>query len=199
MEDIGKKFNIIQKKIRHDVNGRYKTNAGGDKITSFHYNTIYEPHFDKFKDQKINLLEIGILEGDGLVLFSNYLPMANIYGSDIDINPTQNKLSHWLEIGALKEKPILFEGNSTVEEFAEKTYNGLKFDIIVDDGDHKPTSMIKTFKNMFKYLNDGGIYFIEDVTDVRIPILRDYFENNNIEYKFERHESSTHGIVVIKK
>jgi hypothetical protein len=38
-----------------------------------------------------------------------------------------------------------------------------KFDIIIDDGSHIMDHQIVTLNRLFKHLNDGGIYIIEDV------------------------------------
>jgi len=39
----------------------------------------------------------------------------------------------------------------------------IPFDIIIDDGSHKSCDTIGSFVNYFKYLNDNGIYVIEDL------------------------------------
>ena len=49
------------------------------------YFPIYSVYFSKFKNKKINLLEIGIQNGDSLEIWLNYFKSANfILGSDID-------------------------------------------------------------------------------------------------------------------
>jgi hypothetical protein len=39
----------------------------------------------------------------------------------------------------------------------------ITFDIIIDDGHHWDESQKKTFRNYFPYLNEGGLYIIEDI------------------------------------
>ena len=38
-----------------------------------------------------------------------------------------------------------------------------KFDLIIDDGSHFGNHQVITFTSLFEYLNDGGIYIIEDL------------------------------------
>ena len=37
------------------------------------------------------------------------------------------------------------------------------FDVIIDDGSHKPSDQIKSFEILWPMLSDGGLYIIEDV------------------------------------
>lgn len=40
---------------------------------------------------------------------------------------------------------------------------GGKFDLIIDDGSHKPEDQLAAFHNLYPLLYDGGLYIIEDV------------------------------------
>lgn len=59
------------------------------------------------------------------------------------------------------------------------------YDVIIDDGSHLNSDVIKTFELMFPLLNDGGIYIIEDTvcyksknhTDNKFPDHLSYFIN----------------------
>ena len=56
-----------------------------------HYFDIYEKHFSSFRDQKVNLLEIGISHGGSLQLWKKYFgEKVHVYA--IDINPECKKL-----------------------------------------------------------------------------------------------------------
>ena len=57
-----------------------------------------------------------------------------------------------------------FFGDQTDTKFLTKIVNKYKyFDIIIDDGSHISKHVIKSFNFLFDYLNDGGLYFIEDL------------------------------------
>ena len=41
--------------------------------------------------------------------------------------------------------------------------NNKKFDIIIDDGDHSKSHILKNFKNFFNLVSKNGYYVIEDI------------------------------------
>ena len=61
----------------------------------------------------------------------------------------------------------------------EKAGKDIRFDIIIDDGDHIGGAMVETFRNMFlRFLKPGGYYIIEDLNDLynfhSTHILKDF-------------------------
>ena len=61
-----------------------KNNYQTDKNTDHNYLDKYDKYFNKFKDQKINLLEIGIFHGGSLEMCRDYFKNRTIFGLDID-------------------------------------------------------------------------------------------------------------------
>jgi hypothetical protein len=76
----------------------------------------------------------------------------------IDINPKCSEFEEkdrgiFVRIGSQEDTEFL---SSVISEFG-------KFDIIIDDGSHVSSHMIRSFNFLFKDgLNDGGVYFAED-------------------------------------
>lgn len=64
----------------------YIIHQGGDRMNSIYHNysKIYSAYLLKFLDKKINLVEIGILNGIGLSIWCDIFKDSNIYGLDID-------------------------------------------------------------------------------------------------------------------
>ena len=58
---------------------------GSDKSTKHYYHTIYEPYFEKIRYDKINILEVGILDGKSMLAWLEYFPNAEIYGIEDDL------------------------------------------------------------------------------------------------------------------
>jgi len=59
-----------------------------------------------------------------------------------------------------KESNIDFVvGDANTNEFFEKIPENSKFDIIIDDGSHTSSDIIKTFYLNFNELNDGGLFY----------------------------------------
>ncbi len=116
------------------------------------YLPIYENYLKKFKNKKINILEIGFTK-DSLKLFKTYFPKANIIGLDIELRKKDQF-----------NKADLFYGHQNDYELLDKIIKKYKkFDIIIDDGSHVNSHVKKTFNYLFKHLKNKGLYFIEDL------------------------------------
>jgi len=126
----------------------------GDKGTAHTYIPEYEKLFRSYRDKKVNFLEIGIAFGESLELWYEYFSKAKIYGIDI-----------WdKEIGPyLNDKRFNIHIVDATKEESLDLLEGVKFDIIIDDGSHRYEDQVATF-NLFKdKMNEGGIFIIEDV------------------------------------
>ena len=70
--------------------------------------------------------------------------------------------------------------NITLIEADICKYRGLdeqKYDVIVDDGSHKPEEQLFVLNKFYKNLNKNGVLFIEDIQS---PDVVDYLGNNFI-------------------
>jgi len=131
-----------------------------DKWGSHWYAQHYHHHFQHLRNQKINLLEIGVggyanpaAGGDSLRMWEEYFPHATIYGVDI-----HDKQRH--ERGRIKIR----RGSQADEEFLHTLCQEAgSFDIIIDDGSHINDHVIKSFNTLFPILSRHGIYAVEDV------------------------------------
>ena len=112
---------------------------------------LYEKYFSEYKDKKINLLEIGVDNGDSIRIWREYFVNANICGIDI------NKKNF-----TINNTDILI-GDQSDYKFLQSIVDKYKnFDIIIDDGSHQSKHIIASFNFLFPYLNDNGIYVVED-------------------------------------
>ena len=113
---------------------------------------LYEVFFENYKNKKINILEIGVDNGDSLRLWSEYFTNANICG--IDIKKKQFQIN----------KVNILCGDQSDELFLKSVVDKYRnFDIIIDDGSHVSKHIISSFNFLFKYLNKDGLYIIEDL------------------------------------
>jgi SAM-dependent methyltransferase/predicted nucleic acid-binding Zn-ribbon protein len=101
------------------------------------------------------LLEIGVQNGGSLEIWQKYLPKdSRVFGLDIDwrcrrlVFPPQVSL-------------IIADAANRGE--LDRQFGGLFFDIIIDDGSHRCSDVISSFKNLFHRLLPGGKYIIEDM------------------------------------
>ena len=131
------------------------TGKVSDKWSS--YLDAYENILSKYRHKSINLLEVGVQNGGSLEIWAKYFPYAkNIVGCDI--NPKCSELEY--------EDPrisvVVADANSDAAEKIISQHSPV-FDIIIDDGSHRSSDIIKTFARYFPYLTEGGVYIAEDL------------------------------------
>ncbi|MBS6032991.1 MAG: glycosyltransferase [Pantoea sp.] len=104
-----------------------------------------------------SLLEIGVQNGGSLEIWSKYFQNAeNIVGCDI--NPDCARLEY-----ANKSIKVVI-GNSSTPEIKNKIEEiSPSFDLIIDDGSHNSSDIIKSFLLYFPLLEQDGIYIVEDL------------------------------------
>ena len=112
----------------------------------------YDLYFKNLKDKEINILEIGVERGDSLRMWREYFTKANICAIDlIDRNISVNNTD-------------IMIGDQSDYNFLQQVVNKYNmFDIIIDDGSHQCKHIIKSFNFLFNYLNNDGIYVVEDL------------------------------------
>jgi beta-1,4-mannosyl-glycoprotein beta-1,4-N-acetylglucosaminyltransferase len=125
-----------------------------DKSWGHLFTEIYAPHFEKFKNKKINILEIGIYLGSSLKMLEEYFPNASIHS--IDIRDELINKNFGDRIKTYKCSQI------DLHKF-DSIFKDIKFDIIIDDGSHQTLHQLISLGHMFKYLNKNGIYVCEDL------------------------------------
>ena len=146
-----------------------------DKGYKHNYELVYEKDFEKLKDFPINILEIGILNGDSINVWLEYFPNATVYCIDIfERVPAE-------DVPVLKDPRVVWENCDSISEQAKQLWNDIKFDIIIDDGLHNSKYNKLTFENFFDRLKVGGAYYVEDIIQHNIVTPRDKLEGSWVE------------------
>lgn len=135
-------------------------NTRTDKNTCHSYLPLYQNLLARKKLTATNVLEVGILNGGSIKLWSDFFPNATVYGLDvIHINEV------WEEI-VNKENIVL---HTSTDAYNEECFNvnflnkNIKCDIMIDDGPHTLESMLQFIKLYSQIMTDDGILIIEDV------------------------------------
>ncbi|NWG34854.1 MAG: class I SAM-dependent methyltransferase [Chloroflexi bacterium] len=161
---LGAAYRRIHSVFRYGVKSRLKLIGIAhltDKFDEHHsfagwsYLDIYEKYFERFRNQKVSILEIGVRDGASLRTWKAYFRKGNVYGIDIDPR-----------CKAFEEKRIHIEiGSQDDGDFLANCFGADKrFDIIIDDGSHVNRMTLASFEHLFdRRLNSGGIYIIEDL------------------------------------
>ncbi|MEI2419016.1 tetratricopeptide repeat protein, partial [Arthrospira platensis SPKY2] len=131
------------------------TGKVSDKWSS--YLVVYDQILKSYRNQNVRLLEIGVQNGGSLEIWAKYLSNAQLIVG-CDINPKCANLSY-------EDSRIhVLVGDATSDEVKSNLIQLSKsFDIIIDDGSHHSSDIIKSFAKYFPLLRCGGIYIIEDI------------------------------------
>lgn len=132
-----------------------------------HYFPVYESALSAYRSQPIRMLEIGVARGGSLQMWRRYLPKATIVGVDIDSACSQfDDASQRVHVRIGSQADIRFL-QGVVDEFGP-------FDVILDDGSHMTSHMVRTFQYLFPNgLAAGGTYIVEDIQSNYWQVFRD--------------------------
>lgn len=150
-----------------DIHTKFKT----DKGTSHSYITYYESIFHDIKSRKLNVLEIGVLFGGSLKMWSTYFENSMIFGIDNFVQKTGEKYYNYMPVDfKIVQKDLSSHKNIFLFNFDCESVNSInehlkniKFDIIIDDASHDINQQLSNITNYSNYLENNGIYICEDI------------------------------------
>ena len=142
-----------------DLLTRLAIKHGTDKWGLHFYTPVYHELFRKIRLEKLKVLEIGVggfgfrdFGGESLRMWSEYFPNSQIVGIDIEYKALPLPQNVHYENGSQTDLGFL--------DRVAKKYGA--FDIVVDDGSHRPDHVIASFQFLFPRMSDSGLYVIED-------------------------------------
>ena len=126
-----------------------------DKWT--HYLRVYDRLFAPLRNRSLTILEIGVQNGGSLEIWAKYFPAASVLVG-CDINPDCQKL----EYDDPRIKLIVGDANADdIERQISSVADA--YDIIIDDGSHLSSDIVRSFVRYFPKLKPDGIYVAEDM------------------------------------
>ncbi len=126
-----------------------------DKWSS--YLKEYNRLFDSYRNKPVRLLEIGVQNGGSLEIWSKYFSNAEkLVGCDI--NPDCARLDFEDQRIAV----VVGDANSDAAQEAVLGH-APAFDVIIDDGSHRSSDIVKSFARYFPHVADGGLFIAEDL------------------------------------
>ena len=135
-------------------------NSRTDKNTVHSYLPLYQNLLINKKETAKNVLEIGILAGGSIKLWSDFFTNANVYGLDImNINNVWECIKNNEKI-ILHTSTDAYNNDFFINNFLNKN---IRCDFMLDDGPHTLESMIQFIKLYSQIMTDDGILIIEDV------------------------------------
>ncbi len=149
------------------------------KVTGHGYSKYYEKHLNIFKNKNIKILEIGSYSGASAASFVKYFPQSKVYCLDINLT-NFNIVSKNIKVFGLDVSK-----KGMVDNFLRKiniSRNSNFFDIIIDDGSHKLSDMLKAINIFYKIVKPNGFYILEDY---KFPNYHDHL-NDCSEIKIDK-------------
>lgn len=183
------------------------------------YDNLYVDLLKDVKNSTNKLLEVGIgttdenllssmhyyqqnvapnyVHGNSLRAWRDYFTNAQIYGIDVDDKTmfTEDRIK-------------TFCSNSMDKDNMTKIMDIIgNVDIIIEDGLHKMEANITTLEILFPFLNEGGIYVIEDINQFEDWYIDDMLKDERFLNIVNGHKFDVHSgfnsyytrVIVIKK
>lgn len=123
---------------------------GTDKATFHRFCDTYDNYMNKYREDNINLLEIGVQNGFSLFMWREYFKNGIISG--VDIFDKKNFESERIKI---------YKANQEIP--SELLSIPGEFDIIIEDGGHTMKQQQVSLNVMMDRLKSRGIFILEDL------------------------------------
>lgn len=137
-----------------------------DKNTTHSYLDTFEELFKEFKEDRINVLELGIWRGGSIRLWCDYFTNGTVFGYDIvDID----------EFPHVGHKVI-----KNVCDISPTEFNEYPLTIAIDDGSHVLSDQLLFIQLIYPQLVEGGILVVEDIQNIESQ--KEVFDSLNISY-----------------
>lgn len=133
------------------INNQFTTDKNDLHAYCDHF---YEKEFAKYRDQSIDMIEIGVQRGGSIGLWAEYFNKVRLLGLDID--PLPEAYDIIAKYPNAKLEKLDAYRNEVVEAMPMA-------DIIIDDGPHTFGSQIYAARNFVNRVKPGGMFIIEDV------------------------------------
>lgn len=121
------------------------------------YLAEYDRVFNEYRTRPIKMLEIGVQNGGSLEIWTEYFSAGEKF-IGCDINPD----CAGLQFDDSRISVIVGDAN-TDEIQHEILRDSDEFDIVIDDGSHTSSDIVKSFARYFPKILDGGVFVAEDL------------------------------------
>jgi len=115
---------------------------------------FYEKNFQDIKNNDLNILELGVLDGGSTASFFHFFKNAKLYCIDLNSREFKYKSNriNYFEIN-LRDK-------EKINNFVKDHLNF--FDLVIDDASHLKSCILENLQNFIPSLKNQGFYIIED-------------------------------------
>ncbi|MDE0214073.1 MAG: hypothetical protein OXN22_08360 [Deltaproteobacteria bacterium] len=115
--------------------------------------------------RQLTIVEIGILRGTGLAMWSDLFPSSRVIGLDIDLSHARFNMPALKNMGAFGgSDPELYEFDQFAPDSGrlDTILKGGRVDICIDDATHESGAIMQTLEHVMPHMSNSFVYFVED-------------------------------------
>ena len=126
-----------------------------EQKTGHSYHKFYEKYFEPIKNKSLDILEIGSFKGNATAAFYFYFKNSKILSCDL--------YPDFFLYKSNRIKQLKIDNSSESELNKNILEKNINFDIIIEDAGHYFKDQIISLFMLFRSLNSGGIFVVEEL------------------------------------
>lgn len=160
---------------------------GTCKNRAHDYGARYETALQRFdSEDKITIVELGVLRGVGLAVWCELFPNATVIGLDIDLKHFHKNRETLVARGAFqKNQPRVYrfdELSPTSLGALRDILRGETVDVFIDDALHYTSAIVQSFFKLLPAMARDAVYIIEDNSQCAEAINRQAGKRVAVQY-----------------
>ena len=157
-KDLGKLFDFFNSDKGNQFENQYAhpSKRTSSKIKGHGYSIFYQKYFENLRSNNLQILEVGSFHGNASAALYFYFKKSKLFAADIypDLFRYRSNRIENFYVNSSDENSIQ---KNIIDKFSDN------FDIIIEDAGHSLKDQIITLFMLFKKLNSGGLFIIEEL------------------------------------
>ena len=157
-KDLGKLFDFFNSDKGNQFENQYAhpSKRTSSKIKGHGYSIFYQKYFENLRSNNLKILEVGSFHGNASAALYFYFKKSKLFAADIypDLFRYRSNRIENFYVNSSDEYSIQ---KNIIDKFPNN------FDIIIEDAGHFFKDQIISLFMLFKKLNSGGLFIIEEL------------------------------------
>ena len=157
-KDLGKLFDFFNSDKGNQFENQYAhpSKRTSSKIKGHGYGIFYQKYFENLRSNNLKILEVGSFHGNASAALYFYFKKSKLFAADIypDLFRYRSNRIENFYVNSSDENSIQ---KNIIDKFSDN------FDIIIEDAGHSLKDQIISLFMLFKKLNSGGLFIIEEL------------------------------------
>jgi len=157
-KDLGKLFDFFNSDKGNQFENQYAhpSKRTSSKIKGHGYSIFYQKYFENLRSNNLKILELGSFHGNASAALYFYFKKSKLFAADIypDLFRYRSNRIENFYVNSSDENSIQ---KNIIDKFSDN------FDIIIEDAGHSLKDQIISLFMLFKKLNSGGLFIIEEL------------------------------------